>query len=271
MYQSLPKSYKSIYPFTLGTTSFIYPDTWSRNAERLGPFIDTLELLLFESRTPGSLPSADEIRTLRHLAQTLKFSFNIHLPTDVFPGDPDRGTRHKAVENLARVIRLTAPLQPTTLTLHLEFGRNPTDKQGVDRWQQRLRGSLEALLATGVPPRLLSIETLMYPYDWVMPLVEEYDLRICMDIGHLVLQGIDPEAFFSRHESRISILHLHGVRDQRDHQELGWSDRRIQESVLKILHSFSGTVSLEVFSFDKLHKSLNFLEQQWPVERRNGN
>ena len=56
MYPALPKSYKGIFPFKIGTTSFIYPDGYVQNVKMLAPYLDEIELILFES-APGSLPT----------------------------------------------------------------------------------------------------------------------------------------------------------------------------------------------------------------------
>jgi len=61
MYPSLPKSYKGLYPFKIGTTSFIYPAGYAQNVKMLGPYVDEIELLLFEG-APDSLPSTQEIK-----------------------------------------------------------------------------------------------------------------------------------------------------------------------------------------------------------------
>jgi hypothetical protein len=57
-YPRLTKSYKGFYPFKLATTSFIYPDDYIPNVKMLGPFVDEIELLLFESNDIESLFSA---------------------------------------------------------------------------------------------------------------------------------------------------------------------------------------------------------------------
>ena len=63
MHPALPKSYKSMFPFKIGTTSFIYPDNYVRNVNMLAPYLDEIELILFEN-TPSSLPSKHEIKEL---------------------------------------------------------------------------------------------------------------------------------------------------------------------------------------------------------------
>ena len=48
-YPVLENSYKGQYPFRLGTTSFIYPAGYADNVTLIGPCVDEIELLFFES------------------------------------------------------------------------------------------------------------------------------------------------------------------------------------------------------------------------------
>jgi hypothetical protein len=77
-YPHLPKSYKGFYPFKLATTSFIYPDDYIPNVKMLGPFVDEIELLLFESNAIESFFSASIIDKLQRLATDLNLSYNSH-------------------------------------------------------------------------------------------------------------------------------------------------------------------------------------------------
>ena len=74
-YPFLTKSYKGFYPFKIGTTSFIYPDLYVPNVRMLGPFVDEIELLLFESGPSASLLSKTVIADLQHLSR----EFNLDL------------------------------------------------------------------------------------------------------------------------------------------------------------------------------------------------
>lgn len=55
------QSMKGIFPFRLGTTSYILPDGLVTNVEFLGPLVDDVELVLFESEEVSNLPGADII------------------------------------------------------------------------------------------------------------------------------------------------------------------------------------------------------------------
>ena len=98
-YPSLIKSYKGMYPFKIGTTSFIYPDHYIPNVKMLGPYLDEIELLLFESTGTDALPSKSVIAELSRLAKDFDLTYNVHLPTDISISDPDPKRQIHAVGN----------------------------------------------------------------------------------------------------------------------------------------------------------------------------
>ena len=249
-------SYKQRYPFRLGTTSFIYPANYITNACRLAPLVDELELLLFESRQT-SLPTEDEIRQLASLAEEKAITYNIHLPVDLDLTDVDPVQKQKAAQSFAQIIRLVSPLQPTTYTLHITNAPKDRKATAIAAWQNRaVTGVQELLTLSRVMPQQLSIETLDYPPQWLVPLVEKLDLAVCVDVGHVLLFGYDLNKVLADFQHRISILHLHGVADGKDHRSLIRLDQPTRSTLIPFLKRFSGSVSLEVFSLERLNSSL---------------
>ena len=255
--KTLGRSFKKLYPFKLGTTSFIYPDLYSENVRRLGPYLDEIELLFFESRDVCAMPSAYEINELARLKDECDVSYNIHLPTDVNLAATDPVERDLAIATYVKIIEMTKLLDPTTLTLHIPY--EPGRPGGESLWQTYLFKGMRALLDSGVSSRLISLETLDYPPSMLGPVLEEFDLSMCLDVGHVVLHGNDPLAVFEMFKHRISIIHLHGVHQGCDHVSLDLMEPKARESVRTILAEFTGTVSLEVFAFDPLVRSLDCL------------
>lgn len=254
----LPRTLKGALPFRLATTSFIYPDRMLANVRRLSPFFDEIELLFLES-TSRSLPGAGEIAALGELACEHGLTYNVHLPIDVRPTSEDAAERSRAWRRITRVMTLTADLHPTTFTLHLPCENRPQEMQARKGWDARLQEELSALLRRAASPQEISVETLMFPFEWVLPVVERLDLRICLDVGHLLLNQRDPVAFFNRHAARIAIVHLHGVENGRDHLALDRLPNSLFKHLWRALSGFRGTVSLEVFSLENLIASLQLL------------
>jgi sugar phosphate isomerase/epimerase len=262
MYPALPKSYKGVYPFKIGTTSFIYPAGYAQNVTMLAPYLDEIELLLFES-APDSLPSTNEIKKLLSLSIEFDLTYNIHLPTDISLSDPEPSIRYAAVETLKKVMDLTASLSPSTYTLHLSYDEKGLETERIKKWQDRVYRSVGQFIATDINPETISVETLTYPMEWVENILNDFNLSVCMDLGHLMVYGFDMETMFNRYCDRTPIIHLHGVENHKDHLPLNRLSKEKSKIVRGILKRFTGVVSLEVFSYPHLKDSLPFLEKLW--------
>jgi sugar phosphate isomerase/epimerase len=262
IWPTLPKSYKGLYPFKIGTTSYIYPAGYAQNVKMLAPYVDEIELLLFES-APYSLPTKKEIKKLLSLSNEFGLTYNVHLPTDISLSDPEPSIRHTTMETLKRVMNLTSLLSPSTYTLHLSYDEKGLDNESIKKWRERLYRSLGQFIATGINSKMISIETLTYPIEWVEDILIDFNLSVCIDLGHLMVYGYDMESVFNRYGKRTSIIHLHGVEKTDDHISLDRLSKRNMDLVIGILKQFTKVVSLEVFSYDHLKASLSFLEESW--------
>jgi len=260
-YPSLPKSYKKAFPFKIGTTSYIFPDHIIPNVRAIGPYVDEIELILFESN-PESLPTGREIKMLETLSKDLDITYNIHLPLDVYLGSHDDIHRKESIEILRGIFDLTAPLSPTTHTLHLAYD-GTADEEDRHRWESNLFVSFEELLSKGIDGESISVETLSYPLNWIDDIIEAFHLNVCLDVGHLLLTNTSLSDTINRYCDRISIYHLHGVKEGRDHHSINNLPKAVWHLLLDMLKRFKGVVSIEVFSFDRLNKSLYAFENHW--------
>jgi sugar phosphate isomerase/epimerase len=261
MYPSLARSYKGIFPFKLGTTSFIYPDHYVPNVKMLGPYLDEIELLLFESLAADALPSKAIIAELSQLAQKYGLSYNIHLPTDVSISDERPEKQQQAVDTLLSVIDHVSPLCPTAYTLHIAYNKKSFDNDAVKSWQGLVFKNLEKILAAGIAAESIAIETLDYRFDLIDDIIAKLNLSVCLDIGHLIAHGYDLNALFNKYVDITTIIHLHGVKSGHDHLALNKLPHKFIKPVVSILKQFTGSVSLEVFAYDDLKPSLAFLEK----------
>lgn len=262
-YPDLPQSYKSVFPFRLATTSFIYPDDYLLNVRKLGPFVDEIELLFFESAPADALPGGALIGQLARLSEESALSYNIHLPIDIDPGSEDKAVRQHAVRTIGRFVEACAPLQPASFTLHVPLEENRFDRASRRRWETAAKSSISELLSGGLDGKRLAIETLAYPFLYVEPLVEEFDLSVCIDFGHLALSGQDLGEVFGRNFDRTAIVHLHGFDGDRDHLSLECANPGLVENMVSWIKPFSRSVSLEVFSYAALKSSLEILDKTW--------
>jgi len=258
----LQTSCKQRFPFAVACPSFVYPMGYVENVRRLSPFVDEIQLLFFESR-PESLPSPALVRELSDLAAGQGVGYHVHLPSDIYPGHPDPDERRRAVEAIRTIVERCRVLSPSTFTLHLE--RNPagTENLPVERWQQYLLESLARMLPANTHTREISVETLDYPLEWVAPVIEAMDLSVCMDMGHLLVQGVDLRDFYENWKDRITVVHLHGVDGSKDHLSLNrLSDERMK-TVFGLLQALKKVVVLENYAFPRLDASLACLAETW--------
>ena len=266
MQRSLPKSYKGLYPFKIGTTSFIYPDHYLPNVKMLGPYLNEIELLLFESAY-DSLPSKHEINELSMLAKEFDITYDIHLPLDIYLGDKNPIIRRRAFESVQHVIDLTLPLMPSVYILHLSFNEDLSKTDNINKWQEHIYESMDKLLSTGIKSRSIAIENLMYPFEWVEEVISSLNLSVCIDIGHLILMNAEIKETFDKYCNRTPIIHLHGVKNNLDHLSLDKLTDNEASDIMEILKGYAGVVIIEVFSYDNLQASLKYLEKYWNQRR----
>ena len=260
MYPSLARSYKTAFPFKLGTTSFIYPDGYIPNVKMLGPYLDEIELLLFESLPADALPSKAVIKELSLLAREYDLTYNIHLPTDVSISDTQPEKQQQAVNTILKVIDRVDPLCPSVYSLHIPYDQRSSAPDTVKSWQYCVLKNLRKILASGIAAESIGVENLDYRFDLIDDILAELNLSVCLDIGHLIVNGYDLNDLFNKYGDRTSIIHLHGVKNGQDHLAIDKLPHKFREPVLAILKRFTGSVSLEVFAFDDLKSSLAFLE-----------
>ena len=215
-----------------GTTSYVLPADLLPNVRLLAPYVDDIELILFEGEE-SNLPTRVDVLELGKLAADGGCGFTVHLPLDVGIGELDAGARRRARETCLRVIALTLPLEPHAFVAHPELplvyhpalgdDPDPLDELPADihaAWQEALGESLGRLAAeTGPFP--LAVENLQFPYRWVRPLLEEHDLGVTMDVGHLLMHGGAVASHLAEFGERLTVVHLHGIIDGRDHREIG--------------------------------------------------
>ena len=261
-YPTLSKSYKSMFPFKICTTSFIYPDHYIPNVKMLGPCMDEIELLLFESQGNDVLPSKAVIAELGQLSRKFDLSYNVHLPTDVSITDRDHVRQKNAVDTLVRVIEHVQPLLPSALVLHLPFV-DTLSEQNISIWRNRVYRNLKKILSAVNNNRLIAVETLDYPLELVADILVDLDLSICLDLGHLMVYDYDVLAVYNEYEALTSVIHLHGVENRCDHTTLERLSDESFSAVRQVLARFTGVVSIEVFSFENLDSSLKHLERHW--------
>jgi len=129
------------------------------------------------------------------------------------------------------------------------------------RWIEGNRHSVNGLLRV-VDPIDLCVEMLDYPYDLIEGIVSDFRLSICMDIGHLILHGYDPDDYLDRYLPRTRVIHLHGVEDGHDHLSLASLPTGLLNNLVTRLGSGENpyrVLTIELFDKGMLNQSFNCL------------
>lgn len=256
---------KNRFPFRVGTTSYIIPADLITNVRFLAPLVDDIELVLFEADDESNLPDEKTIRTLNEIAWSNDLSYTVHLPLGLLLGAMDEQERRSSLRKTLRVAELTSPLNPAAYVLHFEGERRgPLPSEDMSGWLKSLRVSVTELLDTGIPSSLFCVETLDYPFALVDPIVCEFDLSVCLDIGHVLLNGNPLDAYLAKYHDRIRVIHAHGIRENKDHRDLGAlkeSDLALLFSSLRSAVSTAPILTLEVFDENDFRLSLDVVER----------
>ena len=268
-----------MYPFRLGTTSYILPDHLAPNARHLAGWLSDMELVLFDVEGgPSNFPTPQEVEELRAASAGSGLTYTVHLPLDIRLEAED-SSEHISMRQARRVIEKTAPLEPWAYVFHLdgkEFQSSPpgaAQRPGLElsRWQDQAAQALDVLAQWAGAPQRLALENLEgYPLDFLEPLLERVPVARCVDVGHLWRDGHDPLPYLQQALDRTRVIHWHGVRidpagRNRDHQSLACALPEQVDRVLSWLvdHSYTGVVTLEVFGAEDLETSLRALEESW--------
>lgn len=207
---------------------------------------------------------------LRELRETDGVTFSVHLP---FMGGVNFTTsidsiRHASVDVVKDITEQCSPLEPISYVLHISglledlMAVGLRDAAVVEAYLSYAAESL-ARIVEFVPPDKLCIENLEYiAFEKLLPLLEQFDTKVCMDVGHLKLRNEDIGEFIGKYGSRLGEVHMHDVTwrlfDKRvrvmdDHQTLGSGVVGV-DGVIRTLRAanFDGPVVLEVHTVDPI-------------------
>jgi hypothetical protein len=226
----------------LTVPSWVIPGTYLENLTFLcgQPVIEGVELLFFLYDREIQALLQQEWEGIGELRS--RFSFTAHLP------EPLLGVHEELVEQIFPLVGhcIFHPGLPEDA---------PVLARLIASWRNRF-GKDYFLVENTRPGRLDAL--LEYLPD---------EVGICMDTGHLLLEGTAPGAFYRRFGDRIREIHLHRLDLERaridgrlpDHRPLHPEEPWFQEMV-PVLAGFTGTVNLEVFSWEEALESIAALQ-----------
>lgn len=254
------------FPFRLGTTSYIIPDNILPNVKYLADKVDDVQLVLFESDDISNLPPAHVIAELAAIGRGEDLTYTVHFPLDVYLGAADVVDRVRSVDQCRRIIDLCRRLDVKTYALHLAPA-NPEDRgelpaEDMPVWLKACDASLDCLVRELESPRQLCVETLAYQFESVDPLLETFDLGVCLDIGHLLLGDRDVHEHLEKYADRLHLMHIHGVCDGNDHHSLRHLDPQILQAAVNTMvqDDIYRVMTVEVFNEADFLESMRVLE-----------
>jgi sugar phosphate isomerase/epimerase len=260
-------SLKNRFAFRLGTTSYIIPADILPNVVYLADKVDDVELVLFASDEVSNLPDAATVKMLKEVADRSNLTYTVHLPLDTWMGHEEASVREQSVDKCLRVMERTAPLVPFAYVLHFHGDqRGESPSPDLERWLDGHRHSVERLLQE-VHSQNLCVETLDYPYELIEDIVSDYNLSVCLDIGHLLMCGFSPEDYLDRYLSRTRILHIHGIEEGQDHNSLSFLPAPLLMTLVDRLDNGSKNprvLTMEFFDEGAFHQSMNILSNFVP-------
>ncbi len=261
---------KGRYPWRLGATSFVVSAGMDENVHFLSSLVDDVQLLFFESRSNSKLENPFDIRFLERLAGGHDLSYTVHLPIDLHLGSHSRRIRHEAIEEIIDLMTKLAPLAPSCFDLHLLRELNVAES----RWLDCLNDSLAELAdRLGHERGKIAIENIDYPFQSVRSLVLNHGFSLCLDFGHGLRYGEDLEQMLND-IPQAAHIHYHGAAEGRDHLAVDSHQDEMSVGLAEKLsdYCFSGVVTLEVYSLDRLQESCLTLAKAWKeYERKEGN
>lgn len=211
------------------------------------------------------------IAGLAALKEEFALSYTVHLPLwSVEPSTALQPVRRGSVQALIETIQACRPLKPEAYVLHAtgplaaEFYRMrlpaPAKQLILRLFQQQAGRSIgEILAATGIPGRLLAVETIEFPLELTLELAEQFDLSLCLDTGHVLAGFSGPlgmEETLERCLPRLAEVHLHDspwqgpereLRYGQDHRPLGQGDLDLPALLGRLEEAaFDGPIILEL-------------------------
>jgi len=222
---------------------------------------------------PG--PLGDKFRQeasggLRELHEKEGVTFSVHLP---FLGGINFTTsidsiRQGSIDVVKDITDQCSPLEPISYVLHISglledlMGVGLRDPAVVEAYLAYAVDSIKQILEF-IPADKLCIENLEYiSFEKIFPIVEQFDTKICMDVGHIRLRNEDIGDFIDTYGPRIGHVHMHDVTwklfDKRvrvmdDHLGLGTGIIDVDD-IVRRLHTagYEGAVVLEIHVVDPI-------------------
>lgn len=252
------RSLRGVLPWALGAASYIIEAGIAENIAHLGGLVDDVQLTLFDGPFGSNIPSPRETAEIQAAARGLGVTISAHMPASIDLGSPDASVRAESAELFRRTVGAIEPMEPSVYVLHASV--TPVAPQLVSEWIEREAAELSRLIGMLDSPRQIAIENVEPSFSVERGLIAELDTSVCVDVGHLVMHGLDVEPFAAEWAHRCTAVHVHGSKPGGpDHRSLAEMDPRELADVFAIFEriGFSGVMTMEVFGMDDFTSSMD--------------
>ena len=239
-----------------------------------------------EQLNPGSLQKFI-IPSISAFSSKLPFplSVSVHLPyLQLNPASPLEEYRQVSVKAVNGVINACRGLDVKKFVIHLtsEFEDSimffPIEENAkkalIDIAASQAKKSMSDILKeTKLPPEVFALENLeVFPFDYLYPIVEEFGISVCFDMGHWGLNGFMPDDFLKKFGiNRIGEMHIQDMSEKRtdlrttvrnEHRPLGTGILKPGGFFSSLIGNgqFSGPLIIENRSKEDLITSLDYLK-----------
>ena len=259
-------------PFKISTSSMVFEEGLLENVRYLADLFDHIEIVLFHTPELNNLPTGQELEELTEMAEQKKISYSVHLPASLEIAAEDEKRREESIRSAFDIITLMLECRPRNYILHIPL-TTPTlafipggyvyeaDQDKFMDWTLRAMASLQSLQQmTGLGDGIL-VENINYSPSFLEPLWSSNLCQLCLDLGHLMLGGESILDRLKKYTQVTQEIHLHGVKDNHEHQALSVVPMHRVKRWLNYLDSiqYSGVINFEVFTPDDLEASVSIL------------
>ena len=273
---------KMIKEGNLDISAIKYIDVVSSTFQQTEALFQHFEITCDLAYVLPDLLNDEVIEKLNDLKTLNNYSCSVHLPLwGIELAAPNLHIRKASIDCIVDAINLTKPLNPICWVIHAtgsltsEFNQTDLPELGKIFLNQHFanlaKESLEEILIqTKIAPRKLAVENVEFPFDQMEECIEDLDLSICFDTGHLLAGfsgylNVGVLEFVERYYNRIVELHLHDGRLPRiDHKPLGYFDLPVRDLLNDLLErNFKGPIVFEL-NPEEVNESILYIKKNIP-------
>jgi len=258
-------SYKRRFPFKIGCTSYVIPDTIIPNVTFMADIVDDIELLFFESSNNAPYLTNAEIRELGSIAAINDITYSVHCPIDIAVGASDVHGLDNFLYQIEQITEQSKKLPVSGYIVHLDGLQNNFTEEELSSWYRKVNYICNKIITNcAVDTKLFCIENLTCDPFVNIKIIDKYNFSACIDCGHLWHQKHDWQKYCSTLFSNTKVFHLHGVTNNKDHCSLINHDHIQLESFIKTyLKDFTNIVTIELFGKEITFESLAIVRELW--------